>query len=214
MIGPQSGRKETSVAPGPLKQFWWDLLPKNSPDWLVPRQSGLKPPEANLEWLTSEIAEKLEALEQTRRAHDLERERAQLLEAKATGMVTLCLTLLATALALGGYQVGILRGAHRPNWLLIVPAALSVACLVFAAITSLEVQRVGIYQWEGAEPFGRDPDGRLGIVRAEETGRQLARWTAGIKVNGYLQARAWLSRAIVALIASAIVTIGMATGPI
>ena len=128
-------------------------------------------------------------------------------------MTKLCLTLLATALAIAGYQVGVLRHESHPTWWLLAPAVLSVGFLAIAAICSLEVQRVGIYQWEGAEPLGRTPGGRLGLVGSEETGRRLAAWTAGVKANGFLQARAWLSRALVALIVSAIVAIGMATRP-
>jgi hypothetical protein len=207
---PCNSRKK---APGALKQFWWDLLPKNSPDWLVPRRSGLNPPEPEVDWITAAIAANEHALDQTRRAHDLARDRADSLEKKAIPIVTLCLSLLAIALVIGGYQLGYLRRHHSGSWWLLAPAAASVVCLVFAAIAALEVQRVGVYQWEGAEPLGREPGGVLGLVQAEEKGRRFAEGTALIKANGFLQARAWLSRALVTLILAAIVTIGMATKP-
>jgi hypothetical protein len=168
-----------------------------------------------LEWITAEIANDPEALNQTRRAHDLERARIEALESKSGSTVNLCLTLLATSLALSGYQLAFLRqhGFRHDCWLLLVPAALSIMCVTTAGITALEIQRVGIYQWAGAEPLGYTPGGRLGLVRAEEEGRRLANWSARIKVNAYLQARAWLSRALVAMILSAVVAIGMATRP-
>lgn len=207
------GRTPAGKRPGPLKQFWWDLLPKKSPDWLVPRRSGLEPPDVCVEWITVDIADHPEALAQTRRAHDLELDRVTSLESKASGMVTLCLTLLATALAIAGYEVGFLRDEQDSRWWLLTPAVLSLAFLALAAITSLEVQRVGVYQWEGAEPLGREPGSFLGLVESEERGRRLAGWSAGIKADGFLQARAWLSRALVALIVSVFVAIGMATRP-
>lgn len=209
----ESSESSTAKAPGALKQFWWDLLPKNSPDWLVPRQSGLTVPKPRLDWITQGIADDPHALEQTRRAHDLERGRADSLEQKSAALVTLCLSLLAIGLAIGGYQLGYVRHHHSGHWWLIVPAGVSVACLAMATISALEVQRVGIYQWEGAEPLGRQPGGVLGLVLAEEKGRRLAEGTALIKANQFLQARAWLSRALIALILAALVTIGMATIP-
>jgi hypothetical protein len=139
------------------------------------------------------------------------------LEQKAAAAVTLCLSLLAVALAIGGYQVGFVRDHLAENGylltLLLLPAMASIVFLVLATIVGLEVQRVGIFQWEGAEPLGRKPGGNLGLVSAEETGRRLAQWTARAKANGALQARAWLSRAIVALILSSVVTVGMASTP-
>jgi hypothetical protein len=210
---PEPPTHASQHAPGALRQFWSDLFPKNAPDWLVPPRSGLTPPDPNVEWITEAIASSPEALGQTRRAHDLERDRADSLEKKAIAVVSLCLSLLATALIIGGYQLGYLRRHQSSMWWLLAPAAVSIACLVFTAINALEVQRVGIYQWEGAEPLGRQPGGLLGLVQAEEQGRQLAHWTAGNKANGFLQTRAWLSRALIALILSAFVTIGMATKP-
>lgn len=200
-------------APGPLMQFWWDLLPRRAPDWLVPPQSGLQPPKAQLDWITREIADFPDALDQTRRAHALERERAVSLEAKASTMASLCLTLTATALAVGGYELQYVRRGHGGAWWCTIPAAFSVVFLALAVISALEVQRVGIYQWEGAEPLARPPGGLLGLVQSEEVGRQFAAWTALTKANGFLQARAWLSRALVCLILSALVAIGIATRP-
>src|SRR4051812_11757366 len=105
-----SDNENRGHAPGALKQFWWDLLPKRSPDWLVPPRSGLRPPaEIPVDWITPEIANQPEALAQTRRAHDFEQKRVASLEAKGSTMVNLCLTLLAIALATAGYEIRILR---------------------------------------------------------------------------------------------------------
>ena len=212
--GPTSGVSPgPTKVPGPFMQFLWDMLPKNSPDWLLPRRSGLKPPNVNLDWITREIAEHPDALEQTRSAHDRERESVALVESKAGTMVAICLTLLATAIALGGYQVKFLRGDHHATWLWITPALLSIVLFAWASVTSLETLRVGLYQWEGAEPLGREPGGRLGLVQSEETGRRFANATARMKANRLLQAWAWMSRALAALTLSAIVSIAMATRP-
>lgn len=200
-------------APGALKQFWWDMLPKRTPDRFLPRRSGLKPPTPQLDWITADIAEHPDALDQTRRAHDLQLSRVDLLEQKGAAIVTLSLGLLTLALAVGGYQLGYLRRHEHAHWWLLMPAGLSVCFLVLATISGLEIQRVGVYQSVGAEPIGTPPGGRLALVREEEVGRRLAQWSAGIKVDGFLQARAWLSRALVALIAAALVTIAMASTP-
>jgi len=211
-VGP-APMKPKRRTPGTLKQFWWDMLPKRTPDRFLPRRSGYKPPDPELEWITREIAEAPDALEQTRRAHDLERSRVVSLEQKGATIATLCLGLLAVALAVGGYQVGYLRREGTSQWWLLIPAVLAIAFLAMATITALEIQRVGVYQWEGAEPLGRNPGGKLGLVRSEETGRRLAQASARVKADGLLQTRAWLSRSLVALIISAFVTIAMATTP-
>jgi hypothetical protein len=200
-------------APGALKQFWWDMLPKWTPDRFLPRRSGFNPATPQVDWITEEIAEHPDALDQTRRAHDLQLNRVDLLEQKGATVVTLCLGLLTAALAVGGYQLGYLRRHDPAQWWLLVPAGLSVCFLVLATISGLEIQRVGVYQTVGAEPLGTEPGGRLGLVREEEVGRRLAQWSAGVKVDGLLQTRAWLSRALVALIAAALVAIVMASAP-
>ena len=207
------GIKEIGRAPGPRKQFWWDLLPRGLPDRFVPPRSGLDPPAPDVAWITEKMAEHSEALEQSRRAHDLERARAEGLEKKASSIATLCLSLLATALAIGGYELAYVREGPAVRWWLLVPAGASVVFLVLATVGALEIQRVGVYQWEGAEPLGREPGGLLGLVQAEEKGRQLANWTAGVKANTLLQMRAWLSRSLVALVLSSLVAIGIASRP-
>lgn len=204
---------ENAKAPGTLKQFWWDMLPQAFPDRLLPPRSGFKPPTPRLDWVTEEMAKHPEALPQTRRAHDLERERADSLEKKASSVATLCLSLLATALAMGGYQLAYVREHPSVRWWLLAPAALSVVFLALATIRAMEIQRVGMYQWEGAEPLGRGLDAALGLVLAEEKGRQVAHWSAGLKADGFLQVRAWLSRSLVALVFSAFVVIGIASRP-
>lgn len=200
-------------APGALKQFWWDMLPKWTPDRFLPRRSGLNPPTPQVDWITEEIAEHPDALDQTRRAHDLQLNRIDLLEQKGATIATLCLGLLTVALAVGGYQLGYLRRHDPTQWWLLVPAGLSVCFLALATISGLEIQRVGVYQTVGAEPLGTETGGRLGLVREEEVGRRLTQWSAGVKVDRLLQTRAWLSRALVALIAAALVTIVMASAP-
>lgn len=107
-------------SPGALKQFWWDLLPKNSPNWLVPPRSGLVEPTINTEWITEDIAAEPQALEQTRRAHDLELARVDSLESKSSGMVTLCLTLLAIYRAWDRGLPGRLL-TRAPPWLVVAP---------------------------------------------------------------------------------------------
>jgi hypothetical protein len=200
--------------PSPWLQFWYDLLPKNSAK--VPNQSGLAKPTIDTSWITAARAAHPEALAQARRAHDMQRARADAIEVKSNRMTTLCLTLLGVSLALGGLQVHYAR-IHSELWyLLLLPAAASIAFLGLATVSALEVDRVGLYTYTGGEALaGQDQlaDATADLVKAEEYGRRLAEWTATKKADQLLQARAWLSRAIVTLLISALLAIAMAAWP-
>ena len=176
--------------PSPWRQFWYDLLPKNSSR--VPNQSGLVAPAIDTSWITTGRAEHPEALEQARRAHDMQRDRADAIEQKSNRMATLCLTLLGVSLALGGFQVHYAR-THGALWsILLVPVAASVAFLTLATVAALEVDRVGLYTHTGGEALaGNDQlaDATADLIRAEEYGRRLAEWTASKKADQLLQAR-------------------------
>ena len=201
--------------PSPWRQFWYDLLPKNSSR--VPNQSGLVAPAIDTSWITTGRAEHPEALEQARRAHDMQRDRADAIEQKSNRMATLCLTLLGVSLALGGFQVHYAR-THGALWsILLVPVAASVAFLTLATVAALEVDRVGLYTHTGGEALaGNDQlaDATADLIRAEEYGRRLAEWTASKKADQLLQARAWLSRAVVTLLISALLAIIMVAWPV
>lgn len=200
--------------PSPWLQFWYDLLPKNSA--MVPNQSGLAGPSIDTSWITAARAAHPEALAQARRAHDMQRARADAIEVKSNRMTTLCLTLLGVSLVLGGFQVHYAR-IHSELWyLLLLPVAASIAFLALATVSALEVDRVGLYTYTGGEALaGSDQpaNATADLVKAEEYGRRLAEWTATKKADQLLQARAWLSRAIVTLLTSALLAIAMAAWP-
>lgn len=197
--------------PAPYKQYWWDLLPGQLPDKWVPPRSGIKEPDIDVSWITALVAKNPAVLEATRRAHERERERAESAEAKASRLVTLCLSLLTIAIALGAYQLSVVRSGDV-HAAFLLPAALSIVALVAAGITSLEIDRVGIYANPGAKPHLKsDPD--CAVLIEEEVARGWASWTAGRKMNQLLNARAWLSRAMLCLLASAIVAAVMVSEP-
>lgn len=201
--------------PSPWRQFWYDLLPKNSAR--VPNQSGLIGPHIDTSWITTERAAHPEALAQARRAHDMQLARADAIEVKSSRMTTLCFTLLGVSLVLGGFQVHYAR-IHGGLWeLWLLPVAASIVLLTLATVSALEIDRVGLYTHTGSEalaPHSEPADALAELVRAEDHGRRLAEWTASRKADQLLQARAWLSRAIVTLLVSAVLAILMAALPI
>lgn len=140
------------------------------------------------------------------RAHDLELARAQLVETKASRLAQTSLGLLAVSIALAGFQLGIGRRFGGDWWfLLVTPAALGIVCLVLAGIQALEIDRVGLYSPGTPEELVRAANSLAAETAAEERGRWYASWTARHKYDALLQARAWFSRSLVALLLAGIV---------
>jgi hypothetical protein len=92
-------------------------------------------------------------------------------------------------------------------WLLSLgPIVAALVCLSLAAFEALEIDRVGMYR----HPTANDLSGRglldapALLIAEEELGRRLARWTSIKKHSDLLQARAWFSRGLAALIVAAL----------
>lgn len=201
------GGDKAGYWPHPLKQFWWDMLPAKSKR--VPARSGLRNPKWEPPaWLGSPGAVPAEAVEQARRAHEYEVERAHAAETKASRLAQTCLALLALALGLAAYQLGVARqegGAWR--YLAAAPAALAIPFLILAGLEALEIDRVGLY-WPGAaEDILKGSDPLRSQLLVEERGAFLAGWTATKKLDMLLQARAWFSRGLIALLLGGLVAV-------
>ena len=99
--------------------------------------------------------------------------------------------------------------AHATNnavaYTLVVPVLLAIICLTLAAMESAEIDRVGVYRQVGPGALSEDSDPLRAQVIALEKASQLANWTADRKLDGLLQARAWLSRGLVLLVVAGLV---------
>ena len=189
-------------------RFWWDLIPGK----FAPSQGGLKAPEfAPPDWLNEPWVATNEALAQARKAHDRAMERSSEAEAKSGRLLQLSLALLVLTLTIAGYQLALIRslGWPLPTYVLIVPTVIAAIALALAGGISAEGDRPGLYQLPGAAEMSANPDPVRALVLAEERGRVLANWTATNKLNDLLQARAWLTRGLIALVVAGIISAGL-----
>lgn len=186
------------------QQFLWDLLPAK---W-VPSQSGLTEPEITLPpWADDGFMGTQEALETARSEHEWHRTRSATAEDKANRLAQTSLALLALALTLAGYQVaqlhdlggGLLYGA-------ILPILIAIAFICIAGVGALEVDRVGLYRFSQVRELVDQSDRIATLARSELRAAVLAAWTANHKYDVLVQARAWLSRGLVLLVASAVIS--------
>ena len=86
--------------------------------------------------------------------------------------------------------------------------AIALAFLVIAAFEASKIDRVGFYRHPSGrdltEPGPREPT--LRAIEQEEVGRRLAEWSSRHKHSALMQARAWFTRGLVLLVATAITT--------
>ena len=197
------GMPDQGTWPRPLKRFFWDFLPNRA----APANDGVVAP--TFESQTSLQAAPVTAtvLDVARRAHSDARAGATTAEDKASRLVQVSLALLTVALALATFQ---LRFALDRNWpwlLSLIPISIAIACIALATFESLEIDRVGVYQHPStADLSGLDEPGTLReLIDLEEQGHQLASWTSQHKHSDLMQARAWFSRGLAALIAAALI---------
>jgi hypothetical protein len=138
-------------------------------------------------------------------------ERSSEAEAKSGRLLQLSLALLAIAVTLAGFQLTVIRSQGWPwlAYLLILPSVIAGISLALAGAISAEGDRPGLYQMPGPAEMGSNADPVRALVLAEERGRVLANWTATNKLNDLLQARAWLTRGLVALVVAAVISAAM-----
>jgi hypothetical protein len=203
--------------PSAFKRIGADFLPKKK---APPNDSIVAPQFHPPEWL-ADVAAFDGALEIVRRSNDKASEAAQIAEAKAARLVQICLALITISIALSGFQVKAAVGGTWPDfvlWLLVVPSIVALTLLALAALEAAQVDRVGFSRTAQLSDIsdGGGPAALLGAIAAEEEGRQLARWTAKHKLTDLMQARAWFSRGLLALLAAAwvsVVTFGSGQPP-
>jgi len=201
--------------PHPLRRFWWDLLPGRLPDRWVPPAGGVRAPAYTPpSWLAEDVADTPDALEQAKRSHDIAMARVQTVEAKADRLAQRALALLALAFALAAWQLRAV-GTHGGGWwyLLLVPAGAAIVALAAAGIMALELDRPGVFYTPKAAALRGRTDPIRARVEAEERARHRATWTAERKYDDLLEARAWFSRGLVALVTAGLVAVlGLGAG--
>jgi hypothetical protein len=193
--------------PHAILQFWWDLMPSSR----APSDSGLEAPRYNEpDWMIEDIADPAAVAAYANRACDAAEARAKEAEAKASRLAQVCLGLLVLSLALAGYELKFAR-AHGGKWwyLIMAPAVLGIACLIAAGLQALEIDRVGVY-WPGEpQDIAAAKAPLIAQIYVEERGRFLASWTASRKLSTLLQARAWFSRSLVALLLAGVMAVAL-----
>ena len=203
----------TGSWPGPLRRFLLNFLPAKR----APRNDGATAPDfEESDWM-AEVVDREEALELARRANDLSALAAKTSEEKASRLVRTTLALVTISIGLAGIQLDFTLGKSTAWLISLVPVACSTAFLTIAAFEALQVDRVGFYQHAALADLATETDmnALLKVLRSEEYGRQLASWTARKKHTDLMQARAWFTRGLVALVAAgllAAVLVGLDIG--
>ena len=204
-----SGRDENidvaGVWPKAVKRFALDFL---SADRAPPDDGAIAPRFATPLWV-GEAAASEHAIDVARRSHDDAREGAMRAEEKAGRLSQTSLALLTLIVAVGGFQA---KFVFDRSWLwsvTLLPVASAMVFMAIAAFESIQVDRVGFYGGSNASALtrtqGNDPV--ASIIAAEEDGRRLASWTSQHKHTDLMQARAWFTRGLAALIVAGLVAV-------
>jgi hypothetical protein len=210
-----------TVAPNPGGTWpkWWQKLRNDfrsaanaqENDGLVgPR---FEPPP----WIEGPGGAAEETLEAARRAHRDGLDRIATAEARASRLIQAALTLLALTLAVTGFEINRLRLVHARWWawmpILFVSGA-AVVCIALAVLQGIGVDRASLVQPADPEQVARRStaaERQRNLVLQEIHGAWIANWTGRHKLNEFLQARAWLTRGIVALILTGLSALGVWT---
>jgi hypothetical protein len=189
--------------PRALLRFGYDFLPKSR----APENDGvLAPAVSNADWVR-DLSSTPEALETARLSRVAAEDRAKTAEEKAARLLQTSLALLTLATAVGAFQLRF-AFAHG-SWAVtsLLPASLALACLALAAFEADAIDRVGIYREPRVEDLAvaAPEDVAVALLAAEVQGRDLAAWTANKKLSDLLQARAWFSRGLAALLSASVV---------
>lgn len=197
--------------PKPRHRVFFDLRSAKK----APANDGaVAPPLVDPDWLPTVAPSDL-ALEQARRGHEQAVTSAKTAEEKAARLLQLCLALLTISFAVAKFQIDAVHGRTPIVWAALLPVAVAAACLTAAALGAAEVDRVGFYHHPGVEALSGRPvaDQLKELVTVEAQGERMARWTANRKATDVMDARAWFTRGLLALIAAGLVSVGLSISP-
>lgn len=188
--------------PRPLKRVWYDLLPAQ----LAQPNDGAKPPGYTVpDWL-DHVAALDGSLAVAEKARVAAEESARTAEDKAASLLQTCLALLTITVALGTYQLTFALDRDGAAYLTLVPIGFALISLALAAFEASQVPRVAFYRRpEPSDLAGTTAATQLAaVLRAEDEGLRLAKWASKAKFSDLMQARAWFSRGLLALLLAGI----------
>ncbi len=212
-------RRRSILDPGkpvpPSEGYWPTWLKKYLNDWATAKHArprdGIIPPELDdPAWLDRAAACTKEILEAARRRHERAEARIDAIERRAARLSQTALTLITLALLAAGFIADSLRVVDPPTavWVFgLLLAVLPIGFFIMSLGQSLGIDRVSLVNPPEpglAAAFEDESEQRRNLTRQETRAAATANWTAGKKVNEFLQARAWLTRAVTALIGSAL----------
>src|ERR1700722_805093 len=188
--------------PKALLRAFYDFMPPSQ----APPRGGIIGPSVQMPTWIDHVATLPDSIEIARRAREDAEERAKTAEDKASRLVQVVLALLTITLALGSYQLAFAL-THSPYWYLsLIPVLIAITSFALSAFEALQIDRVGMYSMpDGSELQGADSAQVAALVfKAEVHGRMLASWTADNKHTDLMQARAWMTRGLAALLIAAV----------
>jgi hypothetical protein len=206
----------------PADEHWPPWWKKYLNDFLPAKQAknndGMRSPQfEDAPWTEGPGALTPVVLDAARRRHDQAEIRIAVAEQRSERLAQRALTLLALAFVAVGYQASTLRDQEAPVllWALaLLFGGSAIAMLAIAAIEAIGVDRVGYTQ--PADPgeaatYSDEGAQRRSLAMQEHRAARMANWTARHKVNEFLQARAWLTRGITALVLSGVLGVAIWT---
>ena len=191
---------------------WWEKFREDfKPARKAKANDGLQAPDfPPVEWAQDGSAGTEVILEATRRRLEQAEARTAKAEERADRLVQRSLSLIALDFLILGFVASRMRTRHPGIewWVLgLTATGLPLVCLGLCAIQAVGVDRVGFGAPAEPEPAAT-LDGAAQIrnlVAQEARATQMANWSALKKVNEVLQARAWFSRGVAALVVAAAV---------
>jgi hypothetical protein len=212
--GTPEGEGQSKLAPtgavDPAKGYWPAWHSKYRNDFRSAKEAkandGLVAPRIEPPaWVDDAHAGTPTILEAARRRHDQAAERGTKAEERSARLVQTGLTLLTLAFLIAGFEANRLRDSNAHPLAYAVSLgidALAILMLGLAIIQAQSVDRVGYAQPaspDGAAARGTEEEQRRALAVQEVMAAEMANWTGRHKVNEFLQARAWFTRAVTAL---------------
>jgi hypothetical protein len=189
--------------PRALKRFTYDFMTHQR----APANDGIVAPTLQTPEWVAHVATLPGALEVARRAREYAEDGAKVAEGKSSRLVQVCLALLTITLALGSYQL--LFALQRSYiWLpTLIPVGLALIFLALSAFEALQVDRVGMYSYPNGSELEHCTAEKASecLLAAEVRGRELAIWSSRNKHSDLMQARAWFTRGLAALLIAGLV---------
>lgn len=187
-----------------------DFLPEPNEPAAAGIAGMVPPPYQEHSWTVGAGAISDEALATAKLAREHAEARIASAEGRGTRLTQTGLTLLASVLAITGFQASRLRSAHVALawWLLLIPSVAAIGALGLVVVQAIGIDGVaavgGFSASDVAQKESVDERRREQICQ-EIYAAEVADWTAQNKLDEVLKARAWLTRAIVAQVVAAVV---------